>query len=169
MTDSRIVFKVEPIGVVERGITRLRRNRLDRSRYQVVSRIKVFDCYMDGLLGLDAYSHIILVWLMHRERAVNLRVQPWGSVGLSEVGVFATRFPVRPNHVGVSAVQLMRVSGNRLSVRGLDAWTGTPILDVKPYDYYDIVKSPRVPHWFLKSWAERAKKRKAAGVTWLGP
>jgi len=100
---------------------------------------------------------------------VKLKVSPWRSADRGDVGIFATRFPVRPNHIGLSIVQLVRISKNRLIVKGFDAWNGTPILDIKPYDYYDIVKSPRVPNWFLEAWKERAVTRRVAGAGWLGP
>jgi len=56
------------------------------------------------------------------------------------VGIFATRFPSRPNPIGVAVVELISVEKSLIKVKGLDAWTGTPVLDIKPYDYFDIVK-----------------------------
>ena len=162
-------FRGRPIGTVEVGITREKSGRARKSRYRVISRVIVYEQYAEGLTGLDGYSHLIIVWWMHEQKEVRLRVTPWGRTDLREVGIFATRFPVRPNAIGVSVVQLIEVSGNRLSVRGLDAWTGTPVLDIKPYDYYDIVKSAKVPDWFMKNWEEHSAKRKAANATWLGP
>jgi tRNA-Thr(GGU) m(6)t(6)A37 methyltransferase TsaA len=162
-------FKLEPIGIVEEGISRGKPSRARKSRYQVTSRIRVFDRYLEGLTGLSGYSHIIILWLMHKASDARLRVPPWGSMDHADVGIFATRFPIRPNHIGVSVVQLVRISKGRLSVKGFDAWTGTPVLDIKPYDYYDIVKSPRVPDWFLRSWKEHAAKRRTENVRWLGP
>jgi tRNA-Thr(GGU) m(6)t(6)A37 methyltransferase TsaA len=162
--DSIADFKATPIGIVEEGIPEEKSERLHRSRYQVISRIRVYAHYADALAGLDAYSHIIVVWWMHEEDEVRLRVTPWGRPDLPEVGIFATRFPVRPNAIGVSVVELVEVSGNLLRVKGFDAWAGSPILDIKPYDYYDIVKSARVPDWFRKFWEEHSAKRNAA---WL--
>ena len=163
MTHLLADFKLEPIGIVEEGISRAKPERVRKSRFQVISRVRVFDPYLEGLGRLEDYSHIIIVWLMDKAGKVRLKVPPWRSLDHADVGIFATRFPVRPNHIGVSVVQLVHISKNRLMVKGFDAWTGTPILDIKPYDYYDIVKSPRVPNWFLKAWKERAIKRKAAG------
>ncbi len=158
-----------PIGLVEKGMSRRRFDGVRKSRYEVVSRVRIHHQYADGLAGLEGYSHLILIWWMHREDEVRLKVMPRGSEGMREVGIFATRFPVRPNPIGVSIVELVQVSGNILKVKGFDAWTGSPILDIKPYDYYDIVKSARTPKWFRRCWEEHSTKRKASGATWLGP
>ena len=152
---STVEFTFRPIGIVEEGISREKSERLHISRYQVTSRVKVFEQYADGLAGLSDYSHIILVWSMHEEKKVRLRVTPWGRTDMREVGIFATRFPPRPNPIGVSVVELLTIESNLLSVKGLDAWTGTPVLDIKPYDYYDIVKVPKIPDWLKKYWDER--------------
>ncbi|MCG2895007.1 MAG: SAM-dependent methyltransferase, partial [Vulcanisaeta sp.] len=75
-----------------------------------------------------------------------------------------------PNPIGLSVLELVKLEPPRLWLRGLDAWTGTPILDIKPYDYYDIVKRPRVPREFeeewLRSYSEKSYEKHAP---WLGP
>lgn len=163
-----ICFK--PVGVVEEGLERPGGYRASKSRYEVISTIRVFDEFVEGLEGLDEYSHIIVVYWMHEEREVRLRVRPWGVEGYPEVGIFATRFPPRPNPIGVAVAELVSLEESRVRVRGLDAWTGTPVLDLKPYDYYDIVKNPRVPWWFRDRW-ERWKLRwdYVKIAPWLGP
>ena len=90
---------------------------------------------------------------------------------MTEVGIFATRsrFPPRPSHVGASVVELDSVSGSSLKVRGLDAWPGSPVLDIKPDDYWDIVKNPEVSSWFKLLWKERSSPRHYAEVLpWSG-
>jgi Uncharacterized conserved protein len=66
--------------------------------------------------------------------------------------------------------ELVSLEESRVRVRGLDAWAGTLVLDLKPYDYYDIVKNPRVPWWFRDRW-ERWKLRwdYVKIAPWLGP
>jgi tRNA-Thr(GGU) m(6)t(6)A37 methyltransferase TsaA len=150
--DSTTQFRANPIGIVEKGISREKSERAHKSRYQVISQIRVFEQYAEGLAGLSDYSHIILIWSMHETKKVRLKVTPWGRTDVPEVGIFATRFPPRPNPIGVSVVELLTIKSNLLSVKGLDAWTGTPILDIKPYDYYDIIKTVKVPDWLKKHW-----------------
>ncbi|MCX8153995.1 MAG: TrmO family methyltransferase, partial [Candidatus Bathyarchaeota archaeon] len=66
------------------------------------------------------------------------------------MGVFATRTMYRPNPIGFTLVELVNVEGNVLSVRGLDAFDGTPVLDLKPFDPWDCAENARVPDWWLK-------------------
>lgn len=158
--DSATEFRGRPIGIVEEGISREKLERVGKSRYQVASRVRVFEQYAEGLTGLSDYSHIILVWSMHEAKKVKLKVTPWGRTDFPEIGIFATRFPPRPNPIGVSVVELLTIKSNLLSVKGLDAWTGTPILDIKPYDYYDVIKNVKVPDWLQKHWDERHAKQR---------
>ena len=153
-------FRASPIGIVEEGLSREKSERTHKSRYQVTSQVRVFEQYAEGLTGLSDYSHIILIWSMHETKKVKLKVTPWGRTDLPEVGIFATRFPPRPNPIGVSVVKLLTAKSNLLRVKGLDAWTGTPILDIKPYDYYDIIKTVKVPAWWKKHWGEHYAKRR---------
>ena len=165
---SNIEFRANAVGVVEEGIAE--EGERQKGRYETVSRIRVFEEFADGLSGIREYSHVIVIWHMDREDEVRLKVKPRGSIDMPEVGIFATRFPPRPNHVGASVVELVSVSGSSLSVRGLDAWPGSPVLDIKPYDYWDIVKNPRVPFWFKSLWEERSSQRRYREVVpWLGP
>ncbi|MFB6470198.1 MAG: tRNA (N6-threonylcarbamoyladenosine(37)-N6)-methyltransferase TrmO [Vulcanisaeta sp. AZ3] len=163
-----VIFR--PIGVVEVGFPRPSEQSEGgyRSRYEFVGVVRVFDEYVDGLLGLDEYSHVMLVYVFHEATERTLRVRLRGSN--REVGVFATRYPVRPNPIGISVLELVRLEPPRLWLRGLDAWTGTPILDIKPYDYYDIVKKPRVPWDFEEEWLRSYYgKGYASLVPWMGP
>ena len=165
---SSYEFRAKALGVVEEGIAEDGEKR--KGRYETLSRIRVFDEFADGLSGIPEYSHLIVIWQMHRTEEVKLRVKPRGSIDMPEVGIFATRFPPRPNHIAASVVELVSISGSCLTVRGLDAWPDSPVLDIKPYDYWDIVKNPRVPHWFKLLWDGRKSERHYAEVVpWLGP
>ena len=66
------------------------------------------------------------------------------------MGVFAIRTNQRPNPIGLTLVQLLEVEGNTLLVRGLDAYDGTPVLDIKPFDAWDTAKDARVPEWWTR-------------------
>jgi tRNA (Thr-GGU) A37 N-methylase len=66
------------------------------------------------------------------------------------LGVFALRTNQRPNPIGLTLVELLKVEGNVLTVRGLDAYDRTPILDIKPFDSWDTTEKPRVPEWWNK-------------------
>ena len=72
-----------------------------------------------------------------------MKVHPRGKIDAPLLGIFATRTPHRPNPVGLTLVELMKVERNVLTVRGLDAFDGTPIIDIKPYDYWDIAENAK--------------------------
>jgi len=152
-------FIVRPIGIVEKGIPREKIQQGPSSRYKITSRIRIFDEFAGGLQGIDAYSHLMIIWLMYLEDEVKMKIKPWNRHDMPEVGIFSTRFPPRPNHIAVSIAQLTAISRSTLSLRGLDAWQGSPVLDIKPYDYWDIVKDPKVPKWFKKFWNERSSEK----------
>jgi len=77
-------------------------------------------------------------------------VHPRGREDLPLLGVFATRTNLRPNPIGLTLVELIRVENNILTVRGLDAFDGTPVLDLKPFDSWDMAKEARMPDWWTK-------------------
>lgn len=161
---------VKPIGYVIEGLSRERRERGGTTRYRIVSKIRLLDEYAEGLTGLEEYSHAIIVYWMHEAPPPRLKGRPWGEESLPEVGVFATRFPSRPNPIGVSVVEVVGVEKPMLLVRGLDAWSGTPVLDIKPYDYYDVVCEPRVPHWLARKWDEWSRRHRYSEVApWMYP
>ena len=66
------------------------------------------------------------------------------------LGVFATRTNLRPNPMGLTLVELLKVEGNILTVRGLDAFDGTPVLDIKPFDSWDNAEKAIVPDWWTR-------------------
>jgi tRNA-Thr(GGU) m(6)t(6)A37 methyltransferase TsaA len=94
-------------------------------------RAVVFPVYADGLRDLEGFSHIYLVYHMHRAGVAGLTVKPY----LQDVerGVFATRAPGRPNPIGLSIVRLVRREENVLHLDDVDILDGTPLLDIKPY------------------------------------
>ena len=88
---------------------------------------------------------------MHKvseERRDKIKTHPRGRTELPLVGVYATRTPSRQNPVGLTLVELVEIKGNVLYVRGLDAFEGTPVLDIKPYDKWDREIEAVVPDWW---------------------
>jgi tRNA (adenine37-N6)-methyltransferase len=128
------VIALEPVGVVLGGRSDAVDDdwggveaaiRLDRARFGV-----------DAVAGLAEFSHLVVVFQFHLVDESEVQTgsrRPRGNPVWPEVGMFAQRAKMRPNRLGVSTCVLVRVSGLDLSVRGLDAVDGTPVLDVKPY------------------------------------
>ncbi|MGV9452935.1 SAM-dependent methyltransferase [Streptomyces sp. NPDC003635] len=90
----------------------------------------------EALLGLDAFSHLEVVFHFHRvapERIHTGARHPRGNPDWPRAGIFAQRAKNRPNRIGVSRCKLLKVDGLGVHVRGLDAVDGTPVLDLKPH------------------------------------
>lgn len=93
--------------------------------------VEVTPDLMHGLRDLKDFERLWLIYLFDRASEVQLAVRPY--LDTSERGVFATRSPARPNHIGISVVRLLTVEENRLYVADVDMLDGTPLLDIKPY------------------------------------
>lgn len=90
--------------------------------------------YVDGLFGLDRLKRIWVIFGFHRHRGWTPRVRPRRATDDSLVGILASRGIQRPNKLGLTLVDLVSVEGNVVTVRGLDAFDGSPVYDVKNYD-----------------------------------
>lgn len=93
--------------------------------------IEVDERYVPALAGLEAFTHLVVVYFMDRAPR-DLVVQVPRHAGVAR-GTFALRSPARPNPIALSAVPLVGIEGARLKVTGLDCLDGTPLLDLKPY------------------------------------
>ena len=96
-------------------------------------RIVVNKEYTEGLFELETFTYIFVVYYLHRTNELSsmLVYPPW--VDGRQVGVFASRSPVRPNNIGISVVRVKGIENNEIFITGLDAFDGTPLLDIKPY------------------------------------
>ncbi|MBN1245225.1 tRNA (N6-threonylcarbamoyladenosine(37)-N6)-methyltransferase TrmO [Candidatus Bathyarchaeota archaeon] len=152
---SEIVLK--PIGVVR--TTAVGDEVRDKTRTsQVVIRKEL----TDALDGIDGFSHLFVLFWLHKTSAEErklLKVHPRRRKDLPLLGIFATRTMTRPNPVGLTLVELVKVEGNVLTVRGLDAFDGTPVLDIKPFDSWDNAETAKVPEWWTKMKKEKTQKR----------
>ena len=122
----------------------------DRSR---TSKIIVKSEFVQALDGISSYSHLfVLFWLnqIKDDERKTLKVHPRGKTDLPLSGVFAVRTMLRPNPIGLTIVEIVDVHSNVLTIKGLDAYNGTPVLDIKPYDFWDVVENPKVPSWWQK-------------------
>jgi tRNA-Thr(GGU) m(6)t(6)A37 methyltransferase TsaA len=131
-------------------IVSLVKEPIDENWGAVVSEIVLKEEYADGLVGLEDFSHAIIVYFMHlatdKER-IRTRRHPQGRDDMPFVGIFSQRAKRRPNPIGVSVVEIIQRENNVLKVQGLDAIDGTPVLDIKPYYPRDRVNRPIIPEW----------------------
>lgn len=120
---------VKPIGRVENGADE---STALEEWASVESRIVLDPSLALGLSGLQAGQDILVVFWFDRAEGFQLMQHPKGDTSRVQRGVFTLRSPHRPNPIGVSQVNLLAVEGNVLLVQGLDAFNGTPVLDIKP-------------------------------------
>ena len=139
-------MELHPIGVVHTVASddEIRANYKD-----LEATVEIMSEYSDGLDGLQNYSHIFVIGYFNRLRSEQLgvlKVRPRRTLregtkieDLPLVGVFALGSPSRPNPIGLSLVELLKINGRFLTVKGLDYFDGTPVLDIKPYrDNYRV-------------------------------
>lgn len=102
------------------------------AKHEAEGVLEILPAFARGLQDIDGFSHLFVVWVFDRAKEDSdlLATPPTDD---RPHGVFATRSPQRPNPIGLTVVELLRVEGNRLHVRGVDMLDGTPVLDVKPY------------------------------------
>lgn len=120
----------------------------DKSR---ISKIILNENLAEGLDGIDGFSHLFVLFWLNKvaNKPRGLKFHPRGRMDMPLLGVFALRTNLRPNPIGLTLVELLKVEGNVLTIRGLDAFNGTPVLDIKPADSWDAAKG-HVPEWWLK-------------------
>lgn len=122
----------EPIGVIHSPHKGVEGTPIQPSRAEgAIGTIELLPEYADWLVDLDGFSHIILLYHFHKSPGPRPRVIPF--LDTEERGLFATRSPCRPNPIGLSIVELLKVERNLLTVKGIDTLDGTPVLDIKPY------------------------------------
>lgn len=140
------IISIRPIGYVK---TEAKGKEVrDKNR---TSKIIIFSDYIDALEGIDGFSHIIVLFWLDRisTKQKILKVHPRGKIDLPLLGVFATRSMFRPNPIGLTVVELIKRENDTLLVRGLDAFNFTPVLDLKPFDFWDRDKKLTVPNWWM--------------------
>lgn len=135
---------VRPIGVVRSPhLEKVQAPRQPRAAEGVEGRIELDASLLHAVEDLEGFEHVwVLAWM---DRAARFRPKVLPPRSDRRRGVLATRSPHRPNPIALSVVELIRVEGTTLHVRGLDLLDGTPVLDVKPYiPWADAIPRSRV-------------------------
>jgi tRNA (adenine37-N6)-methyltransferase len=138
--------ELQPIGLIEKS-----------ERGTV---LRMFPAYLDGLMGIQEFSHIWVLYWFHENdntegRSV-LRVHPRKDPRNPLTGVFGTRSPLRPNPIALSLCKIQEVfpEAGEILVDSLDARNGSPLIDIKPY----LPHSDRTDDLRLPEWARRPKE-----------
>lgn len=115
--------------------------------------IEILPEFEAGLLDVEGFSHLLVLWVFHEVEGFELVVTPPSDT--RPHGVFATRAPSRPNPIGLTVVELLGREGRILRVRGVDMLDRTPVLDIKPYT------SSVPPEQLRRGWLQEAEDRQA--------
>jgi len=141
-------FSMKPIGVIHSPFNDKAQTPIQPTRSQASGQVEVFPEYAPGLQDLEGFSHIYLLYAFHRSEGYSLKVQPFLDDNLR--GLFATRYPCRPNPIGLSVVRLVARRDNILDIEGVDVLDGTPLLDIKPYvPDFDVAKNVKTG-WYSR-------------------
>jgi tRNA-Thr(GGU) m(6)t(6)A37 methyltransferase TsaA len=130
--ETKTVFHMKSIGTIRTPFTAEAPNQPSETE-KGEFRIVLSPQYAAGLYGLLSFRYLYVIYYMDRVHGGgSMKVRPPGAGG-REVGLFASRSPVRPNPIGLSIVRLLKIVGNEIFTSGLDVFDGTPLLDIKPY------------------------------------
>jgi len=150
-------INLEPVGFVKtKAVGKEVRDK------NIISQIVFREELTEALEGIQEFSHLFVLFWLHKtsdEDKVIMKVRPRGRSDMPLLGIFATRTPHRPNPIGLTRVKLLGVEGNVVTVQGLDAFDGTPVLDIKPFDSWDTTEDFKVPEWWMKLGKERRTKK----------
>lgn len=159
-------IELQPIGYVQHGQPD---DVVKESWADMTSRIVIVDEFAEGLERIEGFSHLIVLYWMHRMREGGrsiLQIKPRGLMRhgltldeLPEIGVFASDAPVRPNPIGLTVVELLGREGATLNIKGLDAYDEAPVLDIKPYTEDRIVSDARMAPWHEELLRKTGAKR----------
>ena len=135
----RTSFYLNPVGIVRKS--------------EGSVRIEILDDFADGLLGLDGFSHIFVLYWFHQndtpEKRRTLQVHPRKDPGIPLTGVFATHSPQRPNLIALTLCKIRSIEGNKIQIEDIDATDGSPVVDIKCY-IPTSVADVRLPGWVEK-------------------
>ena len=131
-------LQINPVGIIRKTDT--------------IVGIEIFADYTDALLGLDGFSHImVLYWFDQNDTAEKrrvLQVHPRKDPENPLTGVFATHSPQRPNLIGFTVCKIKSISGDFIEIEDIDAFDGSPVIDIKCYiPETDRDNNVHLPDW----------------------
>ena len=127
-------------------------DQISSNRKKLISEIEIYPKYQKSLEGLNSYSHIfVLFWMNRKTDNLTLMEHPRGNLAISKTGVLAGRGRNHPNPIGLAVCEILNTTKTGLRVKKLDAYNRTKVIDIKPYDDYDVVSEPKIPDWLKLS------------------
>jgi len=152
-----VEIEINPIGVIHSAFedqeSAGRQPAIDGAKGKIVIHAEL----TEGLEGLQEFSHIIAIYHFHLQPSVKLKARPCFDPDI-EHGIFASRYPTRPNHIGISILTLEKIVDNTLYCSDVDVINNTPLLDIKPYvKQFDQMKNPRCGWYDKINWQAMQK------------
>ena len=132
-------YQIYPIGLIK---------KTDNSTI-----IEIGQEYQEAISGLEGFSHILIFYWFHQndtpDKRKTMKVHPRGNKDNPLTGVFATHSPLRPNLIALSFCKKLKMEGTTIHIDEIDAFDGTPVIDIKPYIPIDKLTTDRiiVPEW----------------------
>ena len=129
-----------------------------------ITTIEIYKEYADALLGLDRFSHVIVLYWFHKndtpEKRSVLRVHPRHNMSNPLTGVFACHSPCRPNLIGLSVCKILSIKGNVIRIDSIDAFNDSPVIDLKSYmPSMGSTQNTFVPKWATRPHSSHPKKK----------
>ena len=137
---------MHPIGYVHNQVT----EKKDTEWGSDLSTIILNDTFHGGLAGLSEFSHAIILCHLDKAKFIpekHLQRRPRNRADMPLLGIFSQRTKDHPNQIGITSVEILSVCENSITVRGLDALDGTPVLDIKPYFPVFDKRDATTPDW----------------------
>jgi tRNA-Thr(GGU) m(6)t(6)A37 methyltransferase TsaA len=147
----KIIYK--PIGIIHSPFDKLEDMPIQpSSESSSPGVVEVYPEFTPGLKDLEGFSHVYLLYHLHKTGVVKLKVTPF--LDEQSRGLFATRAPSRPNPIGLSLVNMVRIETNLIHVDRVDVLDGTPLIDLKPYiPAFEEIEDVRI------GWLENTRDR----------
>ena len=151
-------INLEPIGIINSPFKKIEdRLPIQGRLFKNKGSIQIFDEYSEGLKDLEGFSYLYLIYFFDRSQSVQLRAVPY--LDDQERGIFSIRSPHRPNHLGLTVVNLIKVNDNNIEVEGLDVLDQTPLIDIKPYNFHFDYPGEGKIGWMTKYFSDNNSNR----------
>lgn len=130
-------IKIQPIGFIRSPYKNVEDVPIQGNlKNNIEARVELENKYINGLNGLEEFSHAILIFYFHKSKIENVQGKPYLEDKIH--GIFTIRSPNRPNHIGLTVVKIRKIEDNKLYFTNVDMIDKTPLLDIKPYvEYFD--------------------------------
>ena len=150
-------IKIRPIGIIRSPYQNVEDVPIQGNlNNNIEARLELENKYINGLKGLEEFSHAILIFYFHKSKIENVQAKPYLEDKIH--GIFTIRSPNRPNHIGLTVVKIRKIEDNKLYFTNVDMIDKTPLLDIKPYVEYFDNRENVISGWIDKHFKNKKRK-----------